>query len=107
MKLHHTVVGTLAKEHGNSIERVGIIPYIAEAYKDLVPKEIRHLPVIWFAEGIWQGWEFPVFEVESDDLEGDKLYPCAFVDGKSLNWWVYQGHIPRSIIARVQIPSHS
>lgn len=100
MRLHHTVIGTLSSEHARSIERNGLVPHVAGAYKDLVPEEIRHLPIVWFAEGIWQGWEFPVFEVDSRDLDNDKLYPCAvFFDAdKHLGWWVYQGKIPPQVV---------
>ena len=103
MKLHHTVIGTLSREHAESIEEVGLVPHVADAYKDLVPEEIRHLPVVWLAEGIWQGWEYPVFEVDNKALERDKLYPCAvfFEVDKHLGWWVYQGSIPRKAIKRV------
>lgn len=103
MKLHHTVIGTLSKEHAESIEEAGLIPHVADAYKDLVPEEIRSLPVVWLAEGIWQGWQYPVFEVDTKDLVGDKLYPCAvFFDvDKHLGWWVYQGEIPRKAITRL------
>ena len=86
---------------------MGLIPHIADAYKDLVPEEIRCLPVVWFAEGIWQGWEFPVFEVDSDDLDRGKLYPCAVVfdADKHLGWWVYQGNIPTNLLSRIKFRS--
>lgn len=102
MKLHHTVIGTLSKEHANSIKKKGLIPHVADAYKDLVPEGIRHLPVVWLAEGIWQGWQFPVFEVDSKDLDKDKLYPCivSFDAGKHLGWWVFQGEIPIRLLTR-------
>ena len=105
MKLHHTVNHAPNEKIAISIEASGIIPQIADSYKDLVPEEIRHLPVVWLAEGIWQGWEFPVFEVDSKDLDRGRLYSTAIVYevDKHLNWWVYQGHIPRNIISRVQI----
>ena len=96
MKLHHTVIGTLSKEHAKSIEIEGLIPQMADAYKDLVPEAIRHLPVVWLAEGVWQGWDFPVFEIDTSDLDKDKLYPTEifFEVDKDLHWWVYQGEIP-------------
>ena len=105
MKLHHTVFGALGKEHAESIEKVGLIPHVADAYKDLVPEEIRHLPVVWLAEGIWQGWELPVFEVDTGDLDKEKLHPCAgFFDAdKNLGWWVYQGGILPPVAKRVLV----
>ncbi len=109
MKLHHTVNHTPIEERAKSIGVNGLIPQVADVYKDLVPEEIRDLPIVWLAEGIWQGWDLPVFEVDSEDLNKDKLYPNAVVyeKDKELHWWIYQGCIPRSIISRVQIPSHS
>ncbi len=103
MKLHHTVDGTLAKEHAKSIEVSGLIPHVADAYKDLVPEEIRHLPVIWFAEGVWQSYELPVFEIDTEDLDKEKLHPCTvFFDAdKHLGWWVYQGEVPIQVLKRL------
>ncbi len=103
MKLHHTVIGTLSREHARSIEVNGIIPHVADAYKDLVPEEIRYLPVIWLAEGIWQGWEFPIFEVDTEDLDENYLYPTVhfFENDKQLGWWIYQGFIMPNKIRRL------
>ena len=103
MKLHHTVNHIPKEKIAKSIEIKGLVPQVAGAYKDLVPAEIRHLPVVWLAEGIWQGLDLPVFEVDTEDLDADKLYPTAIVYevDKTLNWWVYQGHIPRNKITRV------
>lgn len=91
MKLHHTVNHIPTEEIANSIEVNGLVPQVAVEYKDLVPEGIRHLPIVWLAEGIWQGWDLPVFEVNSEDLDIDKLYPVAFVCevDKDLCWWVY------------------
>ena len=102
MKLHHTVIRTFASEHAESIEAHGLVPQVANAYKDLVPEEIRHLPVVWFAEGIWQSYELPIFGVDSKDLDNDKLYPTAIVyeADKNLHWWVYQGKIPAHLLTR-------
>jgi len=102
MKLHHTVNHIPIEETAKSIEAKGLIPQVADAYKDLVPEEIRHLPVVWFAEGIWQSQELPVFEVDSEDLDKDRLYPVAVVykTDKDLNWWVYQGSIPPTLMSR-------
>ncbi len=102
MKLHHTVIGTLCKEHAESIEKEGLIPFVADAYKDLVPEEIRHLPVVWLAEGIWQGYEFPCFEVDTKDLDKDKLFTTSVleVDNHRLGWWLYQGEIPAKLLTR-------
>ncbi|KKN64741.1 hypothetical protein LCGC14_0488730 [marine sediment metagenome] len=107
MKLHHTVNHTPIEERTDSIEFTGLMPQVADAYKDLVPEGIRHLPVVWLSEGIWQSQELPVFEVDSGDLDSDKLYPNAIVYevDKDLHWWVYQGHIPRSRIIRLRISS--
>ncbi len=58
MKLHHTVFHTPNEQIGKTIEVNGLIPQVADVYKDLIPEKIRHLPVVWLAEGIWQGWEF-------------------------------------------------
>ena len=105
MKLHHTVNRILdgqAEGIAKLIEVEGIIPQVPDEYKDLVPETIRNLPVVWLAEGIWQGWEFPVFEVDSKDLNKDKLYPVL----ETPAWWVYQGHIPASVLSRMQIPSY-
>ncbi len=103
MKLHHTVNHISNEGIAKSIEVSGLIPQVANAYKDLVPKDIRHLPVVWLAEGVWQGWEFPIFEVDSADLDSEKLYPNAIVYevDKELGWWVYQGHISRDMIVRM------
>ena len=103
MKLHHTVNHIPAEEIAKSIEVNGLIPQVADAYKDLVPETIRHLPVVWLAEGIWQGWELPVFEVDSKDLNLSKLYCTAIVYevDRHLNWWVYQGGISPQVIKRI------
>ena len=99
MKLHHTVNHIPNEKIAKSIEATGLIPQVADEYRDLVPEGIRHLPVVWFAEGIWQGWGFPVFEVDSGDLDGNKLHPC--VADKHLHWWVYQGKIPTRFLHRL------
>lgn len=103
MKLHHTVNHTPADDIARSIELNGLIPQVADAYKDLVPEEIRHLPVVWLAEGPWQSYELPVFEVDSKNLDMDRLHPCrvVFEIDKNLGWWVYQGHITSGIITRL------
>ncbi len=104
MKLHHTVNHIPQGEIARSIEANGLKPQIASVYADLVPKEIRHLPVVWLAEGVWQSYELPVFEVDSKNLDKDKLYPTAImyeVD-KTLHWWVYQGAIPPKAIKRLE-----
>jgi len=104
MKLHHTVNHIPEDEIARSIEVGGLIPQVADAYKDLVPEGIRTLPIVWLAEGIWQGYDLPIFEVDSEELDKSKLYPIVImyeVD-KDLNWWVYQGYIPTSIIYRLR-----
>ena len=102
LKLHHTVTHTPAEEIAKSIGLNGLVPQVADAYKDLVPEEIRHLPVVWLAEGIWQGWDFPVFEVDGKDLDAGRLYHTTVVYevDKDLNRWVYQGKIPAHLIKR-------
>lgn len=109
MKLHHTVDHIPEDVIAQSIEKDGLIPQVASEYKDLVPENIRQLPVVWLAEGIWQGFSHPIFEVDSKDLDNDKLYRnnVVYDADKELKWWVYQGFIPSTLISRVQIPSHS
>ena len=97
MKLHHTVNHIPSEWRVASIISNGLIPQVADEYKDLVPEEIRHLPVVWFAEGIWQGWDLPVFEVDSKDLNSNKLYKVL----TNPNWWVYQGEIPLEYIEQL------
>ena len=99
MKLHHTVNHLPIEEIARSIEANGLIPQVADEYKDLVPEQIRHLPIVWLAEGIWQGFDYPVFEVDSKDLDETKLYPTSEV--KRLTWWVYQGEIPANLLSRI------
>jgi len=103
MKLHHTVNHTPIEKIVESIEMNGLVPQVADAYKDLVPEVIRHLPVVWLAEGIWQSYELPIFEVDSENLDSDKLYPIAIVYevDKNLHWWIYQGKIPANLLFRV------
>jgi len=105
MKLHHTVNHIPVGKIAESIEINGIVPQIADEYKDLVPPEIRHLPVVWLAEGIWQGRDLPVFEVDRESLDAAKLYHVNIVDegDKNLGWWVYQGSIPANILTRLRI----
>ena len=107
MKLHHTVDHTPNENIAKSIKAKGLIPQVADAYKDLVPEKIRHLPIVWLAEGIWQSTRLPVFEVDSKDLDEYKLYRCGVVykADKYLNWWVYQGAIPPDVIERKQFPN--
>jgi len=103
MKLHHTVDHTPNEKIAKSIEARGLIPRVANTYKNLVPEEIRHLPVVWLAEGIWQSSLLPVFEVDSKDLDEHRLYCCVVYEAdKYLNWWVYQGVIPPEVIERKQ-----
>lgn len=103
MKLHHTVMGTLSSEHAKSIEVNGLIAYVADAYKDWVPEEIRHLPVVWLKEDIRQGRDLPVFEVDSKYLDKDKLFHITSENEttKALKWWVYQGNIPPNVLTRL------
>ena len=105
MKLHHTVNHTPEDGIAKSIEALGLIPQVAVAYKDLVPEDIRHLPVVWLAEGVWQGYDLPVFEIDSKYLDEERLFYLTDKAVEDVNWWVYQGHIPRERISRVQIPS--
>ena len=103
MKLHHTVNHQPQEEIVEAIKVKGIIPQVADVYKDLVPEEIRHLPVVWLAEGIWQSKELPVFEVDTANLDRDKLYPNAVVYDvdETLNWWVYQGEIAPDLLKQI------
>lgn len=105
MKLLHTVIGTLSSEHAESIEINGLIPRVADAYKDLVPEKIRHLPVVWFSETARSLGEFPVFEVDTKDLDESKLYHTTTENDttKELKWWVYQGEIPPQVIKLVAV----
>lgn len=98
MILHHTVDHQPNKEIACSIEREGLIPQVADVYRELVPQEIRDLPVVWLAEGIWQGFEFPVFEVDSKDLDSHRLYHCEM---ETPSWWVYQGAIEPHLVIRL------
>ena len=102
MKLHHTVNHTPVDGITKSIEINGLVPQVADVYKDLVPKEIRHLPVVWLAEGIWQSRELPVFEVDSKNLNEERLHPTTIVYevDNELHWWVYQGSIPANLLSR-------
>ncbi len=101
MKLHHTVQGTLSRKHADSIEFTGLIPQMANEYKDLVPEKIRHLPVVWLTEGIWQSKELPVFEVDSGDLDEERLFLLTDLAVIDVRWWVYQGSIPRNVLIRL------
>lgn len=103
MKLHHTVNHLPVEEIAESIEIKGIIPQVADVYKDLVPEKIRYLPIVWLSEGIWQGQDLPVFEVDTKNLDKSKLYPCDITTetDKHLGWWVYRGSIPPSNITRL------
>ena len=103
MKLHHTVDHTPLKEITESIEKNGLIPQVANAYSDLVPQEIKHLPVIWLSEGIWQGGELPTYEVDSEKLDKNRLYPndIVYESDRRLNWWIYQGRISTDILLRI------
>ena len=93
MKLYHTVNHTPNDKRAKSIELNGLVPQVADVYKDLVPEEIRDLPVVWLAEGIWQyGNQLPVFKVDVADLNKNKL---RHVTDNKLNWWVYQGKIDK------------
>lgn len=103
MKLYHKVIGTLADEHAKSIEIHGLIPYVATAYKDLVPENIIHLPVIWLSERIKNLDGLPIFEVDTKDLDQSNLYhtEIIFEADKDLPWWVYQGAIQSQYIRRI------
>ena len=103
MKLHHTVNHVPTEEIAISIEQNGLIPQVADEYKDLVPEQIRHLPIVWFAEGVWQSYDLPVFQVESQNLDMTKLYPVVIVyeADKQLHWWVYQGTILPKFLSRI------
>ena len=103
MKLHHTVNHIHVKEIAQSVEIGGLIPQVADTYRDLVPEEIRHLPVVWLSEGIWQSKELPCFEVDAENLDSDKLFRnnVVYEVDKTLNWWVYQGLIPSENLTRI------
>ena len=103
MKLHHTVNHIPVDEIAKSIEANGLIPQVADVYTDLVPEGIRHLPIIWLAEGVWQSYELPVFEVDTEDLDSTKLYPVVFTHGADnyLHWWIYQGKIAAKRLTRI------
>lgn len=104
MKLHHTVHHIPEEEIAKSIQLNGIVPQVADVYKDLVPEEVRYLPIIWLAQGIWQGWSYPIFEIDTRDLDENYLYPIAFTHekDKELDWWIYQGYISPNVINRIE-----
>ena len=97
MKLHHTVNHTPLEERVESIKVKGLVPQIADVYKDLVPEEMSDKPIVWFAEGIWQGRDLPVFEVDSRNLDITKLRKVL----DNPNWWVYQGKISPEYIEQL------
>ena len=103
MKLHHTVNHIPIEERADSIEFTGLIPQVADEYKDLVPEGIRHLPVVWLSETAKSLGELPVFEIDAEDLDQSRLYHTEifFEADKDLCWWVYQGKIPAELISRL------
>ena len=61
--------------------------------------------VVWFAEGYWQSkTEFPIFTVDSNRLNKDRLYPtnCTQRGDENLYWWVYQGDIPVELLKEIE-----
>ena len=88
-----------------SILLKGLIPHLADTYKDLVPEIIRDKPLIWFTENrkLFDGE--PCFEVDTEDLDQNKLYhiEVVFEADKDLKWWVYQGRIPSQAVKLVAV----
>ena len=88
--LYHKVVHEPSEEIADSIQRCGLIPQVASAYKDLVPLGIRGKPVVWLADRLHSYTDAPVFAVKEWHLEPSKL---RHVTDIKLHWWVYQGAI--------------
>jgi len=106
MKLYHKVIHTPTDEIAASIELGGLIPKVADVYKDLVPENIRGESVVWFTENRKLSDGEPCFEVDTKDLDRNKLHHTAVVyeADKELKWWVYQGEIPPQVIKRATEP---
>ena len=94
MILRHTVNHIPEGAIARSIEQSGLRAQVETVYPELVPEGIRHLPVVWLVDGFWQTkTELPIFEVDTEDLDGDKLYHLKDASVSDLKWYVYQGDI--------------
>lgn len=80
------------------ISKEGLIPLVAREWANLVPEQIRHLPIVWLAEkvgssrGVWL-W------INTSELDESYLFKLDLDD---VEWWVYQGNIPNTSIERIE-----
>jgi hypothetical protein len=100
--LYHRVLGMsevtpdTIKDFVRAILMYGLIPQVPSEYKNLLPKRLQTEPIVWLAEGIYQGFEKGrILQIDTEKIADDKLFCIdAFVKG----WWIYEGLIPPEAI---------
>lgn len=100
--LYHTVLGMSEVEPSTirdaikSIMMYGLIPRVPDEWADLLPSFLRSKPIVWLADGIYQGYQRGrILRVEAGLLDKIKLFKVEISDVK---WWVYEGIIPPHLI---------
>lgn len=105
--LYHRVLGGYSGYDAEEIEECwydirqnGLKPIVATAYSNLVPIEIRHLPIVWIGEleEVSSSWGC-LLEIKASYLLKENLYPLNLSD---VDWWVYQGEISPEAITRIE-----
>lgn len=96
--LFHKIIHESKQEISASIKVNGIIPQVASEYKELLPESIRGEPVVWLASKLHSYTDAPIFLIETDGLNPEKLYHVVDND---LDWWVYEGEISTELLALI------
>jgi len=105
--LYHRVLGGYSGYNSKEIEECwrdikqnGLKPTIATAYSNLVPIEIRHLPIVWMGElKKVSSSHGCVLKIETSHLLEESLYPLNLPD---VAWWVYQGEISSEALTKIK-----
>lgn len=105
--LYHRILGmsqvtpSTIRGFAKGIMMYGLMPQVPEQWKSLLPPRLQTEPVVWLAEGIYQGFECGrILQIETDKLYKAKLYNLNLPD---VGWWVYEGLIPPQAIQILNI----
>jgi hypothetical protein len=78
----------------DQIKTEGLLPVVAQAWANLIPKPTRQLPVIWLNEVDRDKWG-QTLKISTQSLRKSRLIK---LEKEDVDWWVYQGGIPISAI---------
>ncbi|MBT9130920.1 MAG: hypothetical protein DDT41_01216 [candidate division WS2 bacterium] len=104
--LYHKVLGNY-DDKKSTIQKVvkkiltrGLKPYIPEEWKNILPIELRAIPIVWLCEWVMMFEEGRVLRINTNNLSLHKLHKLNI---DSIKWWVYEGKIPVEAIELMEI----